>query len=559
MMPYQDVTFAEGACPTDAQLRQIFENLQEFQDCAEEASDELTCRPIPTRSQSGRLREEQCYVLQDPTNAAPADAAIEQKFLFLDIDLRGEFGANGSEFDPNRATINSTAVVRCDGVDVATIASASDFLSFACFECSTLSTVEICITPTASSSQSGFPFIQGSATTSICGAMACIGPARRTALGDFFLPEFRPGCKYGRDFIHAVLQNLNVLSSTFAESGQIPSCSVLNVADDGDQTILFNANTVTDYLVLGHIDVCLANNSNQSVARFTVQPRAQCGSRVSACNVRQFTIQPQESSTNVVNGTFPVLRAQAMSGGTCFRVPVAFCGQCQVGDNLLLGFQGRLDCEDDGGGIGGGGFQASVTSVNQHYCVFLFERFQNTLQSLPTGLPRCPSLELFQEIGNQMQQINAVCSEISGTNATKRFDSGAASSGDDLELQEALPWPPPNDPTNTQPAPLKKWWLNLRVTGCFRGNISSDNNGQSSLTGEVTVFCGDDVLFTRRASVPLLETFNTRPRCDSVQFQGCIECPIDQPIRMEFDAFRSGSEGSLVGSSFTYTYDMVCF
>ena len=548
-MPYQDVVFAEGDCLQNDQVEQILENLNTFAKCGGEVSEQFKCTAIQPASMTAPFGSETCFEIQNGANVSPVDSEIEQKILFLDFSVTFAQGANGSDVDLNRTTFSQSIRVLCDGIQVDTINTDSNILGVACFECSTASTVEVCITGDADNFQTSN--VVGNATASICGALVCTGTVAQTGLANFFLPEFTPCGKYGRDFLHSVLKSIRRFSDAFSDFGQVPTCRNEVFDDDEDHVLVLNSPTDFEYLILGHIEICIERTGRGGVL-LTAQPSALCGSQISECNERRLVLSALNSSTSLAD----------IDTEPCLRFPVVFCGTCKAGESLTIGFQQNIDCEGTDGGVALSG--ASVTSVTQDYCAYFFNRLQTDLAGtgIPLGLPRCIPFETFQSISESMTGINAVCEAfrpVNSTIRTKPEGSSTFTTGESALLQEALPWPPINDSTNTDPVPIKKWFLTLNVEACFTAQISSDAPTGGFIQASVEILCGGTpIAVPVTARLPLTETFRTRPRCVSLQFQGCIECPIDQDITLEFDSFEQ-SDGSIISSSFDCDYKMICY
>ena len=546
-MPYADVTFALGECPSDDKIRQIFENLETFAECGDRISSQFKCARVDRQSDSAPIGDEICFTIQQPNNVSPSEAAVEEKILFLDRVVSFSQGANGAEFNPNRTTFSETAKVFCDGVEVATLPG-NNRIETACFACSTLSEIEICVetnarNPTASGT------VVGTATVTLCGALVCVGEVSGAGLQNYFMPPYKPCGKYDRMFLHAVLQNLRLFSSVFANFGQVPSCADFTFPDADDHVVLFNSPATTEYLVLGSVTVCARNTYTETNGRVFISPRASCAEDSVDCNRRTLSLPAADEG----NGP----GADVL----CLTVPVVFCGTCPPGTTLQVGFDSRIDCEGEESGLGTPGNGVEIVSVEQNYCTFLFQRTANEFSaSLPTGLPKCVPLETFQAISTAMQEVDAACENLRPIDPDVQESDGVAGAGDVVTIAAAQPWPPVNDPLNTDPPPIKKRWLDLTVRACFTANISSDNSGGVRLRGEASVLCGGVELKSEFGEVPLTETFLTRPRCVDITIQCCVECPIDEDLTIEFSAVKvGGSDGSLNTSSFEYDYKTICY
>jgi len=77
---------------------------------------------------------------------------------------------------------------------------------------------------------------------------------------------------------------------------------------------------------------------------------------------------------------------------------------------LILGVRSAVDCDEDVTTLISGA-QSIITSVEQHYCVFTFERIQNDFgDSLNDAIGKCLPFKRMSELTRVMAQLNEVCS-----------------------------------------------------------------------------------------------------------------------------------------------------
>lgn len=562
---YSPITIGAGDCLEPDQIEQSFGNLEYFRNCAESISEQFKCKSI-SGSQTGDLNQEFCFSIQGAEGTVNPSPVLEHKMLIFDtvtsssitnslgegnaangtpgsgtVGPSGSSGANVSETD-----LRERIVVKCDGQIVSEVTVCQ--LATACFTCPASSHIEICYTAT--------PFnptisnLTGTRTTRICGALVCVGEVQTTALNSYFNPGYKPDGKYGRDYLHLLLQNLRAFQDLFSEFGQIPDCQSLEYNDADDHLVLANLATDTEYLIIGKATVCARNVYTSTNAYVYIEPNLSCGSESLDCFNRRFTLEPAEE------GNGPGAETE------CFTVPIIGCGVCRAGESLIVGLQQSVDCSDEPSPVvdGGGGI---LQSANQEYCLYTFEKISTDFgDQLPGSIGKCVEESLFTRIREVSDLIAQICDELRPIEQTICQDSGFLNDAGQVLVKPAQTWPPPTPPPRPipDPPPIKKWWASICVTACFTASISSDNGGGIRLVGRVRVMCGGVELDSFQDEIPLTETFLTRPRCVDFAFQGCIECPIDQDITLIFEADRlGGSDGSIQTSTFEYDYKLICY
>lgn len=547
---YSQVVIPEGTCPSDFQISQMFGNLEFFKECADSIDKQFKCASF-TGDSSGALGEETCAVVRDNANLNPVGGSVEQKMIFVDYSSAFNIQYSG-DTDQEKTTTFQTFTVQCDGEYVGELQEAKGML-YGCFDCPDNSLIEICSTGTARNPDQAA--LIGTVDTKFCGITICIGEVN-TALDNYFNPGFQEGCCYGRDFVNFYLQNLDNFINLFSQFGQVPGCSQYDFNDSDDHQIITNAQTTTDFFVIGSVETCAVNTSTSSTTYVTVKPNISCGSQNLECIEKRYSIPPSDNNNLIING----LRAAQMSSGTdCFYTPIVACGTCQVGDNLIIGLQGQIECDEDFQQVSNPG-TSSVTSTNQNYCLYTFERTQTDFGSpLETGLPKCISWETFERIREVSNQIAELCDELEPIELDIQQDEGQVINDGSFLIQAPQPWPPVNNPTNADPPPIKKRYINATIDYCARISIPSSSNAQPDLRSLIEITCGGTVLELEFEEVQIT-TGTSLPWCGTVSISKCVECPIDQELEINLSSVLvNNSDGSINSVTYQYNYKTFCF
>ena len=537
-----------GDCIDDATFTELFDQIRDLSECSLSNSSQFKCKRFD-QTITGPVNGSACVTIQDENGLInPNNTSDELKMLIFTVDfsaspLLNQFSGIGGDANDNVAElqVSYSVDVLCNGLVVDTVTDG--YFANSCFDCPSGSKIELCVNSLATV-DTGQP-ITGNFSASICGVSTCISELQNESVPGLFLPAFKEGCCNNRETLHLAVQNIQALRSAFGEFGQIPTCTAYDFDDDDDHVLLSSASTTTEFLVVGSVDVCATNPYANQTAVLRLEPLITCGGGNVACDGKTFNLGGSSIEDNI---QFPSQR--------CERVPVIACGVCQPGQDIRVGVRSRVDCSETPSLVAdNGGF---ITSINQHYCVYRFERQVNNFgDDLNSAIGACVTTELTDAINNSMDLLQIACDEQAEINLTIRpLSESTVGPGVDL-LQQALPWPPLDDPTNTDPVPIKKWFVQGSLTVCAARSNSTNRNEDSDVQLSASVLCG---------GVPLLEVednwfWNDEIRCNTINFGRCVECPIDQDLEFSFDNILVGSQfpNTQAPNEFEYNVKAFCF
>lgn len=541
-------TINEGDCVDTDYINDLLENLRFLEECSQTNNQQFACKQI-VAEESGSIRvaasTETCFDLQSLSGTVnPNTGSVsEQKMLFFTRQTTSSVNISDSSNGVVRPT--RTARILCNGQTIKTISAQEMSGSFAAipFQCPTNSDIQLCFDSQLMvvSGQPGL--VSGTQTIKICASLICITETENSALSGFFLPpEIDAGCCMGREAIHLAIKNTSALRSAFSEFGQVPSCQTYEFPDQDDHVLENTAPTVMDFLVLGTLTVCGQNNSTTSTASLTASPVITCGN----------------DRINCVSVELEIPKASDGPRTRCLSVPVLACGQCQPGESLTASIRSQFQCNEEASQVVEG-VQAGIVSVNQEYCVFKFRRFETDFGDALNGtLGKCIDVELLQNINTSLNAINAICENPTPINLTTRDISGIGGNGETVILQQAQPWPPLNDPTNTNPIPIKKWYLIGTVRPCASGIGGLNLEDTRVVAGEATIMCGGTVIDSATSTWTLTSSGSSQRCGPTLSFRQCIECPIDQDLTISFQG-NTVVGGFGTPSEFTYEMQLFCF
>ena len=537
-----------GDCIDDDTFDELFEQISALADCSESNSSQFKCKKF-SQSVSAPLSSSACITIQDENGLVnPNSSGDEEKMLIFTVDfsynaLLNQFSGIGG--DANTTTqdvsVDYEIDVLCNGEVQETITDGS--FANVCFDCPEGSKIELCVNTVATIS-SGQP-ITGTFTASICGVSVCIATLQNNAVPGLFLPVFKRDCCNNRETLHLVLQNIQALRAAFTEFGQIPSCTDYDFADDEDHVLLASASTTTEFLVVGQIEVCAQNPFANQTAFLRLEPLITCGGGNLACEGKTYSLGGSSIEDNA-----------QLPNSICRRVPVIACGVCAPGEDIQVGVRSRVDCSElpdtvvQQGGV--------ITSIEQHYCVYRFERQVNDFgDALNSSIGRCVTTELTDAINSSLELLELACESQAEINLTRRPEAGTSTGADTVLIQEAQPWPPLDDPTNTDPVPVKKWFVQGSLTVCAARSNTTNRNENSDVELQAAVLCG---------GVPVLEVedswfWNDIVRCNTINFGRCVQCPIDQDLEFSFDNVLVGGQfpNTQAPELFEYNIKAFCF
>lgn len=532
---FTPVEFTEDSCLAD-ELPTVFDNLDFIKDCSETNSSQFTCSNF-RGSVTEQIQSDICFTVRDNDGLVnPNNAINEQKMLLFTYtpDYSVNVGGNNASFSAVRSI-----TILCDGQIIGQVADSEGIIPF-CFDCPRTAKIEICVESTVVAN-SIFAF--GTATMDFCGSLICITETSNGSIPSFFNPRIDTSCCYGREAIHLAMQNLEGLRGSLNQFGQIPSCISQAFEDDADHVLLSNATTNAEFLVVGTIEVCVENDRGDQDSLLRVTPRISCAGNDQDCLTKLFTVRNGDSVDT------------GRAGVQCFSVPVVSCGICPAGSSLIVGVRERIDCDESAPALASA--LGRVISVEQHYCVYTFERAQNDFATpLNRSIGKCLSLDNLNQISSAMDQLNQICESQSNIELTFRDISGFTDGAQNIEIQEALPWPPTNDPNNTDSVPVKKWFFVGNLT--YELDTSQGNNeSASNITVMLNVLCGGVEVATG-TSDPIFNQGGGRISGE-LHLNQCIECPIDEPIEINITAIRQGVITTIASQQYDYSAKIFCF
>jgi hypothetical protein len=453
------------------------------------------------------------------------------------------FNFSGSD-NINEALLSFSerATLMCDGQSVGSLA-VHDGIMCRAFDCTSASTLELCLTPSISHPSTAS--FTGTRTTEFCGAVVCIRDLANDQLQGYFNPGYSPGCCYGREFVHLLTQNVSALTTTLSEFGQLPACRSVRFEDDEDHVIVNNAQTVTEFLALGYVEVCGRMRSARQSAIMQATPRISCGGQELDCNTRTVALIPPDEG-------------EPEGELTCLRVPVVVCGQCQPGDDLIIGLRSLTECNEQPAVVTSPG--SVIESNTQQYCVYTFERIQNDFGDAVNGnMGQCLPLSTFQRVADVMTSMKSVSDNQSQVGLTTRTSAATVTAPDPILIQEALVPQPPDFDTGP-----KKWFVTLSMTasGPRAIPIPDSFNGPVTAIATADITCGGAVVETVEARWEYGRSGAYTRTGVSEFMAACIECPTDQPIELVLTAEtrQFGAPGFIAPpDTFSYDLKMFCF
>ena len=537
---YTPLPVAAGDCIDNDYLASLFENIRYFDECTTSNASQFTCTRINT-SFSGRINSEFCTTIQNPlTGVTSADSAEPvQCVLWMVIDE--SFSFNQSLEDRRITGFARTMKVTCDGVTVDTINSfeVSGSIIQASFSCPPGSEIQVCYNSRLTSSE----FLSGTVTVDLCAALTCFGATPAAASTELFIPPpIDSECCYGRDAIHLALSNIERLRGRLSASGQVPACQEFEFPDLLDHTNLYDAGNPTPFLMIGVVRVCATNTADRGSDQIIrINPRVECGGEQFTCIGGALLLPAPDDS------------AGQPARQRCINVPIVACGICPAGSTLNTSVFAVTECDEEIGTLGGS--QVTINLERQRYCLWTFEPVLTdfgdaNVQSLPQ---RCLPSAVFEQLHTDMEQLNAVCESLADVTVDPEGVTGElVGEGTVLVLKPAQPWPPLNDPTNTDPVPEKKVFINAILQACGpRLSGSQIPSGQSVIGFSAIIECGGAEV--ARVNDAWVMTLNGQyQRCERLpDLIRCVTCPIDQDLTIRFDRGAGG-----VAGTYTLEYDI---
>lgn len=543
---FVDQNTVAGDCIDGEYIVTALENLNFIQECTNVESNQFFCERFDVEGTQAISFNTSELCLNAATKADVADPEAGSAMVKKVLHFVAQYSAisRGSSETSGTLAVARTLRIVCDGTTVKTL-SRPEALGIITveLECPDNSDIQVCFDSRVASLDGDF--ISSQETIRICGALVCVKDSTFDSSTGFLVPpNLDPQCNYGKEALFLIFQNIASLRAKLSEGAQITGCQLIEYDDLDEHVLLNNPTTETSYLLLGYARGVIQNASTLADAYATLRPRISCGGDSLEC--LEASIQVRAAEEGNATPTTGAIQAN-----------IADCGTCATGENLTISYRSALVCNETPSQLISG-IQTEFISSRQEYCLFTFAKASNDFESINEQVEDCIDISTIQEAESAARELLSLCDSNSPVGTLTYESEGVVIGTSGVRiLAPALSWPPLDDPTNTDPAPINKFWMNVYFQPCHaNGSFSSEETFAAE--GTIIIECGDTELY--RLNVQwILSRATTRSCAAGVSAKRCIECPSDEPIRARFEgravlgAFVAPNEFEYYINLFRYT------